>query len=304
MAAGTQLPASVAAGPSGGPGPGAPGGRTRRRRLPRTPGQWAVVAALTVGTLLFLLPVYVMVSAGLKSSAQADVSTMWHLPSPLSLDGYHEAWSRLSGNFVNSLLMVVPATVISSLVGALNGFVLSKVRFPKANLVFTIMLLGMFIPYQAVLIPLVTFLQWIGLYGTVPGLVLVHVVYGIPIATLIFRNYYAAVPQAIVEAASIDGAGVLQTFWRVMLPLSLPGFVVAGIFQFTNIWNDFVFGIVVVPDPASQPVTVALNNLSGTQSVNWSVVMAGAVIAAVPTALIYLLLGKYFIRGLTAGSVK
>ncbi|TQK51252.1 carbohydrate ABC transporter membrane protein 2 (CUT1 family) [Streptomyces sp. SLBN-118] len=298
MAAVTELPVSAAAETRA--------QRTGRRfwRVPQTPGQWAVLAALIVLSLMFLVPVYLMVAAGLKSPAQADVSRMWQLPSPLSLDGYREAWSRLSGNFLNSLLMVVPATVLSSLVGALNGFVLSKVRFRRANLVFTLMLLGMFIPYQAILIPMVTFLQWIGLYGTIGGLVLVHVIYGIPIATLIFRNYYAAVPQAIVEAAAIDGAGVLQTFWRVMLPLSAPGFVVAGIFQFTNIWNDFLFGIVVVPDSSNQPVTVALNNLSGTQSVNWNVVMAGAVIAAIPTALIYLALGKYFIRGLTAGSVK
>jgi glucose/mannose transport system permease protein len=298
MAVATQSPPELV------PRPVAPHGPDRARRLPRTRGQWAVVVVLVLATLMFLLPVYVMVSAGLKSPAEADVATMWRLPSSLSLDGYSEAWSRLSGNVTNSVLMVVPATVLSSLIGALNGFVLSKARFRRANLVFTLILLGMFIPYQAVLIPMVTFLQEIGLYGTTAGLVLVHVVYGTPIATLIFRNYYAAVPQAVVEAAAIDGAGLLQTFWRVMLPLSAPGFVVAGIFQFTNIWNDFLFGIVVVPDQSSQPVTVALNNLSGTQSVNWNVVMAGAVIAAIPTALIYLVLGKYFIRGLTAGSVK
>lgn len=298
MAAATQLPSEAV------PRPAAARSADRSRRLPRTRGQWAVLVVLLLATLMFLLPVYVMASAGLKSPAEADVATMWRLPSSLSFDGYGEAWSRLSGNVANSILMVLPATVISSLIGALNGFVLSKVRFRRANLVFTLILLGMFIPYQAVLIPMVTFLQEIGLYGTTAGLVLVHVVYGTPIATLIFRNYYSAVPQVVVEAAAIDGAGLLQTFWRVMLPLSAPGFVVAGIFQFTNIWNDFLFGIVVVPDLSSQPVTVALNNLSGTQSVDWNVVMAGAVIAAVPTAVIYLVLGKYFIRGLTAGSVK
>jgi glucose/mannose transport system permease protein len=151
---------------------------------------------------------------------------------------------------------------------------------------------------------LVRTLQVLGLYGTIPGLVLVHVIYGIPITTLIFRNYFAGVPTELVDAARVDGAGVITTFIRVMLPLSIPAFVVVGIFQFTNIWNDFLFGVTVVPNPAAQPVTIALNNLSGTFSVEWNVVMAGAVVAALPTAIIYILLGRFFIRGILAGSVK
>ena len=166
------------------------------------------------------------------------------------------------------------------------------------------MLFGFFIPYQSILFPLVRFLQTIGVYGTVPGLVLVHVVYGIPITTLIFRNYFATVPTELLEAARVDGAGITTTFISIMLPLSIPAFVVVGIFQFTNIWNDFLFGITVVPNPKAQPVTVALNNLSGSFSVEWNVVMAGAVIAALPTASIYIFLGRFFVRGLLAGSVK
>ena len=162
----------------------------------------------------------------------------------------------------------------------------------------------MFIPYQSILIPLIRFLQVLGLYGKVGGLIVVHVIYGLPIATLIFRNYFANIPNEIVEAARMDGAGVLSTFWRVLLPLAPPAFVVVGIFQFTNIWNDFLFGVTIVQNPKAQPVTIALNNLSGSFSVDWNVVMAGAVIAALPTALIYIVLGRYFIRGLTAGSVK
>jgi glucose/mannose transport system permease protein len=200
--------------------------------------------------------------------------------------------------------MVVPAVVISSLVGSLNGFILSKYKFKFSNLIFTLMLVGMFIPYQAILIPMVRFLQIIHLYGTIPGLTLVHVIYGIPITTLMFRNFYVSVPKALVEAASIDGAGLFKTFFRIIIPISIPGFVVAGIYQFTNIWNDFLFGIVTIPNPADQPVTAALNNLSGTQTVDWNVLMAGSLIAALPTALIYLFLGRYYIQGLTAGSVK
>ena len=159
----------------------------------------------------------------------------------------------------NSFAIVVPAVVISSLVGSLNGYLFSKWRFRGSNVVFTLLVFGMFIPYQSILIPLVRFLQTMGLYGTIPGLVLVHVVYGLPITTLIFRNYYVGIPDDILEAARVDGAGILGIFWRIILPLSLPAFVVAGIFQFTNVWNDFLFGVVVVPNPAAQPVTVALH---------------------------------------------
>jgi glucose/mannose transport system permease protein len=147
-------------------------------------------------------------------------------------------------------------------------------------------------------------MQTIKLYGTIPGLILVHVIYGIPVTTLIFRNFYTNVPNELIEAARVDGAGMGTIFTRIMLPLSIPAFVVVGIFQFTNIWNDFLFGVTVVPNPAAQPVTIALNNLSGSFSVDWNVVMAGAVVAALPTALIYILLSRYFIRGLLAGSVK
>ncbi len=262
-------------------------------------------ALLIVSVPVFLIPFYVMISAAFKTSANADVSTMWKLPSPFSLDGPAQAWHALGPDFINSVLMVVPATVISVLIGSFNGYLLSKWHFRGSNAVFTVMLVGMFIPYQSILIPLVKFLQAIQLYGTIPGLVLVHVVYGIPITTLIFRNYYAdAVPKALVEAGAMDGAGIIRTYFKIMMPLSLPGFVVAGIFQFTNIWNDFLFGIVVIPNPKMQPVTAALNNLSGTQTVDWNIVMAGAAIAAIPTAIAYLLLGRFFVQGLTAGSVK
>ena len=210
----------------------------------------------------------------------------------------------------NSLQMVIPATVLSALIGAVNGYVLSKFKFRGSDLLFTLMLFGFFIPYQAILLPMVQFLQTLNrvtgiqFYGTLLGLVLVHVVYGIPITTLIFRNFYANIPTELLEAARVDGANMWTIFTRIMLPLSIPAFVVVGIFQFTNIWNDFIFGVTIVQNPDAQPVTIALNNLSGSFSVDWNVVMAGAVVAALPTALIYIFLSRYFIRGLLAGSVK
>jgi len=276
-----------------------------RRRI-RRPGAGPLSGAIALAVLavLFLTPVYIMVTAGLKPPVQADAVHMWELPKHLDFSGIRQAWEKLSPNLRNSLLMVLPATAATAVIGALNGYVLAKLPFRGAKVLFAAMLLGMFIPYQVILVPLVRFLQWLDLYGTLQGLVLVHIVYGIPITTLIFRNYYDQLPHEIIEAARVDGASNSAIFLRLMLPLSLPGFVVCGIFQFTNIWNDFLFGITVVPDPTQQPITVALNNLAGNFSVQWNTVMAGALLAAAPTALVYILLGRFFVHGLTAGSVK
>ncbi len=216
----------------------------------------------------------------------------------------HIILPSLSQNLLNSVNLTVPATILSSMLGSLNGYVLAKWKFRGANVIFPLMLFGMFIPYQSVLIPLTQTLSAIGLGGTLWGLVLVHVVYGIPITTLIFRNYYAGVPTDLVEAARIDGAGILGVYWRVLFPLSMPGFVVVVIWQFTNIWNEFLFAVSILQKPELQPITVALRNLSGSQIKEWNMVMAGAIIAALPTLLIYIVMGRYFIRGLLAGSVK
>lgn len=272
--------------------------------LPRSVNDWFVWIALVIAVVFYILPVYVMVANGLKDAQSATLSNMWNLPADLSGGGFVEAWNRLRSNMGNSLMMVIPATILSSLLGAINGYLLSKWKFRGSDILFTIMLFGFFIPYQSILIPLVQFLQMLKIYGTIPGLVLVHVVYGIPITTLIFRNYFTGVPTELLEAARVDGASLITTFTHIMLPLSVPAFVVVGIFQFTNIWNDFLFGVTVVPNPSAQPVTIALNNLSGSFSVDWNVVMAGAVVAALPTAIIYILLGRFFIQGLLAGSIK
>ncbi len=263
-----------------------------------------ILTFLTLMLGFYLIPIYVMLMNGLKSADAVSFSRMWEVPQSLGIGGYGDAWERLSPNVMSSVMLVIPGTIISGFLGALNGYILSKWRFRGSDLLFTLMLFGMFIPYQSILIPLIRFLQEIGLYGSIPGLILVHVVYGLPFTTLIFRNYFANVPLELVEAARVDGAGLLQIFFQLMLPLSIPAFVVVGIFQFTNIWNEFLFGLTVITNPAQQPITVALNNLSGSFSIEWNVVMAGAVLAALPTMVIYIVLGKYFVRGIMAGSVK
>lgn len=269
-------------------------------------------ALLTAFALLYLLPIYVLALTGLKSYAEVNLYRMWDWPAHVSLDSFVKAWvgseaqgfRGLDNNFWNSLRLAVPATLLSAALGSLNGYVLAKWRFRGSDAVFTLLLFGMFIPYQSILIPLVQVLNRLGLYGSIRGLIFVHVVYGIPITTLIFRNYYATVPNELVEAATIDGSGILGIFRYVMVPISLPAFAVVAIWQFTSIWNDFLFGVIVTPRPAVQPITVALNNLAGSYIVEWNVQMAGALLAALPTMLLYVVLGRYFMRGLLAGSLK
>ena len=275
-----------------------------RANLPKTRGDYFTLVFLLLCLVFFLMPMYVMLVTGLKEAASVSLSTMWNLPTRLSGGGFMEAFERLRPNMGNSLMIAIPATIISACWGSVNGYLFAKWKFRGSNILFAILVFGMFIPYQSILIPLIQFLEILKLYGTIPGLVAVHVIYGLPIVSLIFRNYFANIPDEMIEAARIDGAGLIRIFTRVMLPLSMPAFVVVAIFQFTNIWNDFLFGVTILPNPQSQPVTVAVNNLSGSFSVDWNVVMAGSITAALPTALIYILLGRFFIRGLLAGSVK
>jgi glucose/mannose transport system permease protein len=284
---------------------------TTRRPLIR-PGRIAIYAVLTVFALFYLMPVYVLLVTGLKSFTEVTLDRMWALPEGFSLDSFRDAWfgnpttaiPGIAGNFWNTIQLAVPATLFSAVLGSLNGYVLSKWKFRGADLIFPLILFGMFIPYQAVLIPLVQTMQILGLYGSIPGLVFVHVVYGIPITTLIFRNYYVSIPTELIEAARIDGAGILGIYRRIVLPLSWPGFVVVIIWQFTSIWNEFLFAIVLTSNPQVQPIMVALNNLAGSYSVQWNIQMAGALMAALPTLLVYVLLGRFFLRGLLAGSLK
>ncbi len=288
-----------------------------RAAVPRSRQQlpWlrlASYAVLVAAALFYLLPIYVLVITGMKSFAEVNLYRMWDLPSRFSLDSFVKAWlgsatqgfRGLSNNFWNSVRLAVPATLLSAALGSMNGYVLSKWRFRGSDSLFALLLFGMFIPYQSILIPLVQVLSRIGLYGSIPGLIFVHVVYGIPITTLIFRNYYATVPGELVEAGKIDGAGILGIYRSIMFPISMPAFAVVMIWQFTSIWNDFLFGVIVTSRPAVQPITVALNNLAGSYIVEWNVQMAGALLAALPTMLLYIVLGRYFMRGLLAGSLK
>jgi glucose/mannose transport system permease protein len=278
---------------------------TSRRTRPKLSGKrLASYAVLILVALFYIMPLYVMIITGFKDAANVSTATMWRLPNSLGAGGYREAWDRLSPNLGQSVKLVIPATIFSALLGSFNGYLFSKWQFKGSNLLFSLLLFGMFIPYQSILIPLIQALQKIHLYGSMTGLILVHIVAGLPITTLIFRNYYANIPKELVEAARVDGASTLQVFWQIMLPLSVPGFVVVGIFQVTNIWNDFLFGLTIITNPAEQPITVALNNLSGSFSVDWNVVMAGSVLAALPTMLIYIFLGRFFIRGMLSGSMK
>ncbi|HSR34660.1 MAG TPA: carbohydrate ABC transporter permease [Anaerolineae bacterium] len=268
---------------------------------------------LVAFAVVYLIPVYVLLVTGLKSYAEVSLSTMWNLPSSLSLDSFVKAWAGgpaaegyggLGQNFVNSLYLTIPATLISSMIGSINGYLLTKWKFRGSDLLFIFLLFGMFIPYQSILIPLIQVLSAVGLSGTMPGLIACHVIYGISITTLIFRNYYAGIPNELIEASRIDGANIFSIYWYVLFPLSLPGFVVVMIWQFTQIWNDFLFAVTVIGNPDLQPITVALNNLAGSMIVEWNVQMAGALIAAIPTLVVYIFLGRFFVRGLMAGSLK
>ena len=262
-----------------------------------------IYALLIVAAIIFLIPVYMVLVTSFKSIDQVGVNTMWAFPTSFTLDSFTRAFELLSPNLVNSLILVAFAVPLSAIFGSMNGYVLSKWKFPGANIIFPLMLFGMFIPYQAVLIPMVQFRRSVGMYGGLPGLILVHVVYGLPITTLIFRNYYAEIPRELIESGQIDGAGFFGIYRWIMLPISAPGFVVVLIWQFTQIWNEFLFAVTIT-SPGSQPITVALQNMSGSQIVEWNLQMAGALLAALPTLIVYVLLGRYFIRGLLAGSVK
>jgi glucose/mannose transport system permease protein len=260
--------------------------------------------ALLIFAVLVLMPVYILVVTGFKGSAEIDPSHAWSLPSLWTFDAWRQAWSQLSGPMKNSLELVIPATIISTLLGSMNGFVLAKWRFPGANFVFTFFLFGMFIPYQAVMIPLTQLLSNLRIPSQIPQLAFAHIVYGIPITTLIFRNYYATIPDDLMEAARIDGAGMLRTLRSVVLPISIPAFVVAAIWQFTSIWNDFLFAVFIITDPNKWPVTVALNNTTGSIVSPYNLQMSASLLASLPTLVVYILLGRYFMRGLMAGALK
>ena len=291
-----------------------PGPAVIRRKRGFGLGRLALYALLLVMAVVFLLPVYVMIVNSLKPLDEIRSGNLMALPIDWTVAPWLTAWSTaqigvqptgLRPYFINSFLLVIPAVVISTLFGALNGYILTQYQFRGAHLLFALMLFSVFIPYQIVLIPMAKTLGILGLAGTVKGLIFVNVVYGIGFTTLFFRNYYAAFPGELVRSARMDGAGFFGVLWRILLPNSSPIIVVTVIWQFTNIWNEFLFGA-SFSDFSSYPLTVALNNLvsSSTGVKEYNVHFAGAFIAALPTLVVYLLSGKYFVRGLMAGSVK
>ncbi|UJP11750.1 carbohydrate ABC transporter permease [Microbacterium sp. KUDC0406] len=254
--------------------------------------------------LIVLTPVYVLLVTSFKGPGDASPARAWNLPEVWVLDNWIGAWTALAPAIGRSFLIVIPAAIISAFLGSMNGFVLSLWRFRGANLVFTLILFGMFIPYQAVMIPLLQITISAGIPSGVPSLILLHVIYGIPITTLIFRNYYLTVPNELVEAGRVDGAGMLRTYWSIILPISIPSFVVVLIWQFTNAWNDYLFAV-FFSSSQNGPVTLALNNLAnGALLQDYGISMAGALLASLPPLIVYILLGKYFVGGLMSGSVK
>ncbi len=288
-----------------------------------------IYGLLILFAIIYLLPLVVMVMTSLKPLDEITGGNMFYFPHELTFEPWKKAWGTTcvgltcSGIKVyvwNSVKMVVPAVLISTLLGALNGYVLTKWRFPGHKLVFGMMLFACFIPFQSVLIPMATILGKLGAIGQTltdatglswgfgnptVNLVLVHVVYGLGFTTLFFRNYYETFPTELVKAAQIDGASFFQIFRRILLPNSAPIFIVTVIYQFTNIWNDFLFGSTFAAGNSS-PMTVALYNIVNTSTgvIEYNVNMAAAIIAAAPTLVVYILAGRYFVRGLMAGAVK
>ena len=277
-------------------------------------GRILLFAALGLFAVFFLTPLYVMLATSFKTMDEIREGTLLSLPASPSFVAWATAWSSactgtdcggLKPFFMNSVLMVLPAVLTSTLIGALNGYVLSKWKFKGSEFMFALLLFGVFMPMQVVLLPMSQVLGWLGIASSVWGLIFVHVLAGIPSTTLFFRNYYVGLPDELIKAAMLDGANFWQIFWRIVVPLSTPIMVVTLIWQFTNIWNDFLYGV-VFSGADSKPITVGLNNLANTSSSvkEYNVDMAAAMIAALPTLFVYIVAGKYFVRGLTAGAVK
>ncbi|RCK52481.1 sugar ABC transporter permease [Thalassospira profundimaris] len=269
---------------------------------------------LILFSVYYLFPLFVMITTSLKSLTEIREGSLISLPRVVTFDAWDYAWNQacvgvecsgIKTFFWNSVKMAIPAVLISTMLGALNGYALTKFRFRGANIIFAMLLFGCFVPFQVVLLPMSQTLGRLGIANSTTGLVLVHVVYGLCFTTLFFRNYYVSIPDELVKAATIDGAGFFTIFWRIILPISGPIIVVSVIWQFTQIWNDFLFGA-SFSSGDSAPMTVALNNIVNTTTgvKQYNVDMASALLTGLPTLLVYILAGKYFVRGLTAGSVK
>ncbi len=262
-----------------------------------------VYCFLVVLAAFFLFPIYTLLSTSLKTDADVKFGPVTP-PSRLYLGAYEKAFILVKAPLVNSAIMTLLATLTSSIVGSLTGYVFSHYRFKGSSLLFLLIVLGFYISPQSILIPLVSFIGKIGLFNSIFALVLTHTAYGVPITTLLFRNYYTSIPHELVESSRIDGCGVGSTYMRIFAPLSLPGLAVVGIFQFTNIWNEFLFGLTLTRGVDSQPITVAVANLKGTTVALWNMICAGSALSILPVLIIYVLMLKFIVKGLLLGSMK
>ncbi|MFN0191633.1 MAG: carbohydrate ABC transporter permease [Aestuariivirga sp.] len=277
-------------------------------------GRVAIYGFLALFALIYLMPLCVVILNSFRTNPEISANGLIAWPDALLVDAWPNAWGTyclngrcegMAQNFWNSVYMTIPATFISTLLGMLNGYILSKWRFRGSNALFTFMMFGVFMPGQIALMPWAYILGTTGLNKTMWGLVLVHVIQGLSFTTLFARNFYVSIPDDLIKAARIDGAGFWRIFWKIIMPLSPPILIVTVIWQFTGIWNEFLYGVVLTTGK-TQPVTAAIVafSQSGQTVREYDVMSAGVLIAALPPLLIYLFGGKYFVRGLTQGAVK
>ncbi|KJZ18940.1 carbohydrate ABC transporter permease [Loktanella sp. S4079] len=290
-----------------------PRGPKPRKALSRT--NIMLYGTLIVVAMYYALPLYVMVVTSLKGMPEIQMGNIFAPPLEITFQPWVKAWAEactgincdgLSRGFWNSVRILIPSVIISVAVASVNGYALSMWKFKGSEVFFSILMIGAFIPYQIMLYPIVIMLREAGLYGSLTGLVLVHVAFGMPINTLLFRNYFASIPEELFKAARVDGAGFWSIFFRIMLPMSLPIFVVSLIIQVTGIWNDFLFGVTYISSPDRYPMTVQLNNIvNSVQGVKeYNVNMAATLLTGLVPLVIYFASGKLFVRGIAAGAVK
>ena len=289
-----------------------PSGRKPRRVL--SSRNIIVYGTLFVAAVYYVLPLYVMVVTSLKGMPEIRLGNIFSPPVEITFEPWVKAWAQactglncdgLSRGFWNSVRITIPSTIISIAVASVNGYALANWRFKGADVFFTILIVGAFIPYQVMIYPIVIVLRELGIYGTLTGLVIVHTIFGMPILTLLFRNYFAGLPEELFKAARIDGAGFWAIYFKIMLPMALPIFVVAMILQITGIWNDFLFGVVFTR-PEYYPMTVQLNNIvNSVQGVKeYNVNMAATILTGAVPLIVYFVSGRLFVRGIAAGAVK
>ena len=289
--------------------------RNKKRKLTGKEKFWLIFRYVSLAFIWFLvvMPIYVMVINSLKGVKNVYLTNAFKLPEKLDFSAWSVAWSgtdyfpqSISDSMTRTLFFVIQASIISAVIGSINGFVFAKWKFKGSNLIFTLFLFGMFIPYQAIMIPLVRIATTLEINKSIYVLVLAHVIYGIPICTLIFRNYYEAIPNELIEAGRVDKASMVRIYRSLILPLSVPAFVVVLIWQFTSAWNDFLFAIFLTGgSPKLSVATTALNIITGSSNqVYYGVNMTASLIVSLPTLIVYIFLGRYFLRGLLSGSLK